>query len=163
MSLYWIDSDGPGGLAITPRPRTGDGQQDEIAGWRAGGVDIVVSLLKPAEVEELGLSNEPELCRRQGMRFVSFPIGDFGVPSSTDEVLALARSLAASIADGKKVAIHCRAGIGRSGTVAACVLACRGIDADTAFAIISRARAISVPETDEQRQWVVRFSERLTQ
>jgi protein-tyrosine phosphatase len=65
------------------------------------------------------------------------------------------------MADGKKVAIHCRASIGRSGMIAACILVCRGIDADTAFAVISQARTVSVPDTDEQRQWVVRFSERL--
>lgn len=32
------------------RPRAGEWLEDEIAGWRAQSVDIVVSLLEPAEI-----------------------------------------------------------------------------------------------------------------
>jgi hypothetical protein len=47
--------------------------------------------------------------------------------------------------------------------IAACVLACLGTDTEAAFAAIRKARGVLVPDTDEQRQWVARFSERLVQ
>src|SRR5215510_13579008 len=99
--IHWIEVPAAGRLAIMARPRAGDWLEDEIAGWRAAGIDIVVSLLEPAEIEELGLHQEPGLCRDQGMEFLSFPIPDRGVPSSASEAAALARHLAAGIAAGK--------------------------------------------------------------
>lgn len=45
-------------------------------------------------------------------------------------------------------------GIGRSGLMAAGVLIQLGITADMAWQRISKARGISVPDTDEQKQWV---------
>jgi protein-tyrosine phosphatase len=163
MSLHWIDLSGRGRLAIAARPRAGHWLADEIAGWRRDAVEVVVSLLEPSEIAELDLREEAELCRRHGLRFVSFPIADRAVPSSMNEAIALARSAARWIAEGRGVAIHCRAGIGRAAMIAACVLVCLGDDADVAFTAIGKARGVSVPDTDEQRQWVSLFGERLVQ
>jgi protein-tyrosine phosphatase len=156
-SLYWIDIKMPGRLAIMPRPRAGDWLVDEIAGWRGEGVDIVVSLLEAEEVGDLELIREAALCGAQRIDFVSFPVRDRGVPASLPETMKLVRRLAAEVAAGKAVAVHCRAGIGRSATIAACVLALSGFDADSAFAAIAAARGLVVPETEAQRQWVVAF------
>jgi hypothetical protein len=52
--IRWIDFPAVGRLAIMPRPRA-DWLDDEIRGWRAQGVDIVVSLLDSEETKELGL------------------------------------------------------------------------------------------------------------
>ncbi len=163
MSLYWIDLPACGRLAIAARPRAGDWLADEVAGWRREGVDIVISLLESSEVAELDLRQEAELCRQEHLRFVSFPIADRAVPSSTNEAIALARSAAQWLGEGKGVVIHCRAGIGRAAMIAACVLVCLGADAGAAFATIAKARGVSVPDTDEQRQWVARLGERLVQ
>jgi len=51
--------------------------------------------------------------------------------------------------------IHCRQGIGRSTVMAVAVLALRGMRAETAFDVIARARGCSVPDTDQQRDWVI--------
>jgi protein-tyrosine phosphatase len=59
---------------------------------------------------------------------------------------------------GKTVAVHCRMGIGRSALIAACLLKSQGIGVDEAFAMISRARGFSVPDTEEQREWVQGFA-----
>jgi len=58
LTVYWIKSHTQSRLAIMPRPRAGDWLDDEIAGWKADGIDIVVSLLEANEVYELGLSQE---------------------------------------------------------------------------------------------------------
>ena len=55
------------------------------------------------------------------------------------------------------VGIHCRAGIGRSGLVAACVLSELGTRTDALFPMLSKARRVSVPDTPEQEAWVRAF------
>jgi len=156
--ICWIDLPVAGRLAIMARPRAGDWLDDEIAGWAAAGIDVVVSLLEPAEVAELGLDREPALCREHGLELISFPISDRGVPPSMREVAALARDLAARIAEGKAVAVHCRAGIGRSSVIAACVMVLAGTEPYASFDLIAAARGTSVPDTDEQRDWVAAFA-----
>lgn len=139
------------------RPRAGDWLDDEISGWRAEGIDVVVSLLEREEVSELDLQREADLCRAQGMEFISFPIPDRGVPSSLREAAALIGSIETRINDGKAVAVHCRAGIGRSSLIAACALVRLGTEATAAFEAISKARGVIVPDTDGQREWVSAF------
>jgi len=160
--LHWIDTPAAGRLAIMARPRAGDWLTDEIAGWKASGLNLVVSLLEQEEVAELGLQLEAELCRAEGIEFVAFPIPDRGVPESSRGAEALGRTIAAGIADGRSIAIHCRAGIGRSSVIAACALICAGIDADSAFASIKGARGVAVPDTDDQRDWVIAFGKELS-
>ena len=96
------------------------------------------------------------------MEFISFPIPDRGVPRSGREAAALARTLAARLGEGKAVAVHCRAGIGRSSLIAACTLVCSGSDPDTAFDSIGKARGLRVPDTDGQRDWVTIFRDGIT-
>ena len=153
--LYWIahESTLPR-LAIMARPRSGDWLGDEVAAWREAGVGTVVSLLEPGEVEELGLEAESGLCRGQGIAFLSFPIADRGVPENLLELMALCRTIAAS---DTAVAIHCRAGIGRSALVVASVLTLAGLEPDAAFRAITIARGLPVPDTEEQREWVGRL------
>ncbi|MFT4110031.1 hypothetical protein, partial [Propionicimonas sp.] len=55
---------------------------------------------------------------------------------------------------GHGVAIHCRAGIGRSSVLAAAVLQLEGVPADEAWNLISHARGLPVPDTDAQRRFV---------
>jgi hypothetical protein len=112
--VHWIEALLAGRLAIVPRPRAGDWLNDEIAGWRAEGIDLVVSLLEPEEVAELDLRGEASVCDEHAIEFVSFPVPDRGVPSSRLAVSALARLLALRVSQGGTAAIHCRAGIGRS-------------------------------------------------
>src|SRR6266508_2956600 len=116
---------------------------------------MVVSLLTQEEVADLDLVQEAALCQAHGLQFFSFPMADRGVPSSRRATLDLVRKLDKTLAEGKNIVIHCRQGIGRSALVAACLLASAGIDAEAAFRRISAARGCLVPETPEQRSWVV--------
>src|SRR5262245_61231239 len=91
--VYWLDLPGSGRLAIMPRPRAGDWLDDEIAGWREQGIDVIVSLLEAEEIAELGLQREAVRCHDFGMEFVSFPIPDSGVPATQREAMALAEAI----------------------------------------------------------------------
>ena len=145
-----------GRLAIMARPRAGDWLELDVAGWKAAGVDLVISLLEPDEVLELGLQREAELCRACGIEFISFPIPDRGVPEIR-QASDIAHSIADDIAGGRSIAVHCRAGIGRSSMMAACAMICLGIEAGEALTSIRAARGVIVPDTEEQRDWVVAF------
>lgn len=155
--LHWIEIRAAGRIAIMARPRADEWLKMEVNEWKNSGVDVVVSLLEHEEVSDLGLQCEAELCRSGGIDFISFPIPDRGLPESRREASQIAQLLAAGMRDGRSIAIHCRAGIGRSSVIAACVLICSGIEAEEALALIRASRGLTVPDTDEQRDWVVAF------
>jgi protein-tyrosine phosphatase len=157
--IYWINGPWPGRLAIMPRPRSGDWLDDEIKSWKMGGVEVVVSLLDDEEVEELGLANEPEIISQAGMEFVAFPIKDREVPESRRVTQEFLRKLESYLTDGRRVAVHCRAGVGRSAMIGAALLALSGMDVDAAFKSIAEARGCPVPDTTEQKKWVERFNQ----
>jgi protein-tyrosine phosphatase len=71
----------------------------------------------------------------------------------------LVGELTDEIASGRKVGIHCRMGIGRSGLVAACVMAWLGVPRDQLFPMLSKARRLEVPDTPEQVRWVLQYLE----
>ncbi len=147
----------PGRLGIMSRPRGGDWLDDEIRRLRQHGVQVLVSLLEPAEVEELDLLREPEVAVSEAIVYLSFPIPDRGVPGDALQFHRLVQEVGDHVASGASVVIHCRAGIGRSSMLAACVLAGRGASLDEAFRILSAARGLPVPDTHEQRDWAERF------
>ncbi|MBX9715223.1 MAG: dual specificity protein phosphatase family protein [Burkholderiaceae bacterium] len=152
--LHWIEI--PGRLAIMARPRADDWLEVDIVEWKMAGVDLVISLLEREEVSDLGLQREAELCRASGIEFVSFPIPDRGVPDLRP-TLEVARSISGDIVGGRSVAVHCRAGIGRSSMIAACAMICSGIEAAEALTLIKTARGVIVPDTEEQHEWIIAF------
>ena len=156
--VYWINGPWPGKLAILARPRGEDWLEDEVVGWKDAGVDVVVSMLTPEENYELGLIDERKLVERHGLTFINFPIGDYSVPTSKNEVRQLVSQLEESLTHGKSVGVHCRQGIGRSSLVAACVLVMSGETPETAFQKITTARGKPVPDTPEQKNWVSAFA-----
>ena len=160
--LFWIPGPWRGSLAVATRPRGGDWLEDEAAGWRRAGLDVVVSLLENEEAAQLDLAHEGDAAEKNGVEFISFPIPDRGVPASTPGVLALLRGIVGALEEGKKVAVHCRQGIGRSGSIAAGVLISSGIGAEKAIEAVSSARGLPVPETPAQLEWIHHLpSERL--
>ena len=157
--IYWIGVPGPGRLAILPRPRGGEWLDEDIRSLRKEGVDVLVSLLERHEVEEFDLEGEAAACATQGIDFVSHPIRDHTAPLRFRETAALVRSLEARMSTGKGIAVHCFAGIGRSGTLAAAILLERGMPLDTVLESLALARGFPVPETAEQHQWLERFAD----
>lgn len=79
----------------------------------------------------------------------SFPIPDFGVPEDRRSFWVFAQDLARRLTEGERLLIHCGAGIGRTGTLAICVLLALGAPLEVATETVEAAG--SVPETQEQR------------
>ncbi len=153
--LYRVETLGTGFIAIMARPELDAGLDAVFAGLVGLGVGQVISLLEPSEAHALGLDGEREAVRAHGMRFESFPIHDMGVPPSVGEFTIATRRVCRQVAGGINTAVHCRAGVGRSGLFAAGVLLHAGYNVDDAFATIGRIRGVNVPETRQQRAWLV--------
>jgi protein-tyrosine phosphatase len=156
--VYWIEGPWHGKLAILARPRGEDWLGDEVEGWKKVGVDIVVSLLTSSEESELGLTSEAEIVKRTGLTYISSPIADYSVPDSKLPMQQLAAELNDQLSRGACIGVHCRQGIGRSSLVAACVLVTSGESPKSAFEHIELARGRSVPDTTEQKDWVISFT-----
>jgi protein-tyrosine phosphatase len=147
---YWINAH----LAIVPRPRGGDWLDDEMQALCLAGIDEIVSMIEPAEAEELGLDQEASSAKRAGMQFVSFPIRDRTTPPDLEQFNRFLSGLEQEVAEGKRIGIHCRGSIGRSSVVAASLLIRAGTRVDEAWRQIEAARGCHVPDTPEQREWV---------
>lgn len=160
-TIYWIDNSGPGRLAILARPQGDNALESEIQGWREAGIDVVVSMLTETDNSYLGLSAEAELCARNGLKFISFPIEDCGVPDSLDATLRLVTDLNDLLTSDKSIGFHCQGCVGRSPLIASCVLISSGMSAESAFGLVREARGCPILE-GRQAEWGRNFARQLS-
>lgn len=57
---------------------------------------------------------------------IHFPIGNFGVPEDKASFLKLAQTIATRLRNGENFLVHCKGGVGRTGTFASCVATALG-------------------------------------
>ncbi len=152
---FAIPVEAPGRLCVMPCPTAADFETLTDLG-----VNTVVSMLPEDEARSLGMADEAALCGARSIAFVSHPIKDFGLPD-LQCFGGLIADLTARINAGASVAVHCRAGIGRSGMVAACILVALGNSTAEATAQVSKARGVSIPDTVEQARFVSSFAQSL--
>jgi protein-tyrosine phosphatase len=155
--VLWIEAAPPVPLAIVLCPYGGRNLEGELRAIAQSGVEILVSLLEPAEADWLGLGEEGPLAEQLGMRFLSFPIQDVHVPANLPAFRAFVAGLAARLRAGERIGMHCRGSIGRAPLTAACTLIHLGWDAEDALAAIETARGHPIPDTDEQLRWVLKY------
>ncbi len=97
------------------------------------------------------------------VHYVRKPIPDHGVPRANEHMAQIQAEIDAALARGRRVYVHCRAGIGRTGIAVACHLIGRGLSADAALVRLNelwqgneRSRTWpDVPETDLQRDYIL--------
>ncbi|MEM9057632.1 MAG: protein-tyrosine phosphatase family protein, partial [Pseudomonadota bacterium] len=93
-----------------------------------------------------------------GMRFTHFPIPDFGTPD-LEAATALVRDIVGDLGRGQRLVMHCFAGLGRAGTIAACVLVATGLEAGEAIRQVRSARPGAI-QTDGQQRFIAAFADR---
>jgi protein-tyrosine phosphatase len=152
--VHWITNPEDGGLAIMPHPRGDEWLSDELASLREQGATLIVSLLEKEQAEGLGLADEEQACATAGLRFRHFPIVDHDVPPLEKATFDFIKELAGEVRAGEGVAVHCMAGIGRSGLICCAVLVALGLVPVEAMRVASEARGLAVPETEEQCLWL---------
>ena len=149
---YWINDQ----LAIVLRPWGDDYLDNEMLALRAAGIDIVVSMLQKDEARDLGLAEEEISANRAGLLFANFAIPDGGVPLDKQSFQEFLATLEKHLANGRRIAIHCRGSIGRAPLTTASLLIRSGIPPESAWQQIAISRDCPVPDTEEQREWVDR-------
>jgi protein-tyrosine phosphatase len=112
-------------------------------------------MLTEEESKELGLGKESEYCEGTAITFVNLPIPDRSVPSDTNDFLRAIEQLAQLVREGRFVGVRCRASIGRSSVLAVSILVRLGWQANDVLAAVESARGCLIPDTPEQREWVI--------
>lgn len=158
-TLWTVRTEGGGQVSITPRPRPDEWLDLDLRLLRESGVDDLVSALTGPEADELGLGAEQATAGGAGLGFHRLPITDMHVPGDTRAFLAMLGPVADRVRDGRHVAVHCRASIGRSGIIASLLLTLNGWDPQDAMTHLSALRDRTVPETADQRAWVLAAAE----
>jgi protein-tyrosine phosphatase len=156
-NVLWIEGSEPPGLAIILRPRGGGELKEDLADIKRSGVQTLVSLLEANEARWLGLEDEGRFAEEAGMNFLNYPILDVHVPNDVNAFRKFVAGLADRLRSGERIGVHCRGSIGRSTVTAACILIHLGWKAKRALGAIQKARGCRVPDTAEQRRWILKY------
>ena len=113
------------------------------------GATVVVCLNEAAELEERYPDYVDWL--RSDPRALWHPIPDLHAPPLA-EARDLLRRLGELVTSGETLLVHCGAGVGRAGTVAAGLLLTLGVPAEDALATVAAHRALAGPEAGPQRE-----------
>ena len=101
--------------------------------------------------------HDPARLRQHGLTENHLPVRDFTAPSP-EQLAAGVAAIEQAVAEGKKVAVHCGGGLGRTGTLLACYLVRCGMTSDDAIAQIRAIRPGSV-ETRAQADAVMAYAQ----
>jgi len=134
---------------------------------RTLGVDWIGDL---SNIDEcVGYAAEyPGLLANFGIEHHRFGLPDHTIPADTTVVTAALDALDAALGANRRVYLHCRAGIGRTGLLLGCWLTRQGLQGEAALARLNELWSVSrlastwprIPETDQQAQYVLEWQER---
>ena len=146
----------PGSLWLASMPGRFETWAEFNAERKQIGLTLVVCLTPREEVAH----DAPEYHRaivegKLPFRWLHVPMGNFGLPADMSAFHAAIGQVVDALRGGESVLLHCAAGIGRTGTAAACVLKHLGLP--TAQALQRVREAGSNPETALQSGLVERF------
>jgi len=139
----------PGELAAMPLPGRDRPLDQDAAFLQQEGIRVLVSLTEtPPDSEVLAARTIDQL---------HIPVQDF-TPPTIEQMIEFVAVVEDSVTAGKPVGVHCTAGLGRSGTLAAVYLVAGGTQADQAIATVRRLRPGSI-ETAAQEDAVWSYAE----
>lgn len=106
------------------------------------GAAALVTLLDDFELSTLGVKDLPNKAKQLNIQWRHLPIGTMNLPDDAfEEKWALVSPLLRQLLqDGKRIVIHCKEGISRSGLIAARMLIEFGIEPENAINLIRQAR-----------------------
>jgi Tyrosine phosphatase family len=156
-----LPSDTPGKLLLSGMPGRAQPWHQFVAESQANHLSLVVCLTPAGEMEELSppyaqavRSGEAPFGEPSagGTGWMLLPAPNYGVPIDPTAFASGIHAITSRLQAGQTVLLHCAAGMGRTGSAAACVLKHLGLDTAEALA---RVRATgSNPENAAQSGWV---------
>jgi len=131
-----------GALLLSAHPASQGDPASALAAYRAADVRLLISLPPSEELVALGLGDIAGDCAALGIGWAHCPINDFEPPGSPFEAAwrEVASRVHALLDAGETIALHCRAGLGRTGTVAGLILIERGLTPVEAIRQVRHAR-----------------------
>lgn len=160
-----------GWLALTLAP--GKKTQGTYVRWdRSLGADLdrlielgattLVPLLTDDELERLKIPALIPEAEQRGLVVRRFPFHDGGIPTSLAETRKLVLELVARVFNQQeRVVVHCNGGLGRAGTIGACVLleSHRVNTVDEAIARVREVRGARAIETAAQERFIAEYAQ----
>lgn len=122
--------------------------EDDLDFLREQGIALLVSLTVTP--------TDPDAVIAAGMQPVHLPIEDFHAPTP-EQQLTFVEGMALAVERGDKVAVHCTAGLGRTGTMLATWFVAKGMAPEAAIDQIRSLRPGSI-ETEEQEMSIYDFA-----
>jgi hypothetical protein len=155
--LWWVV---PGVLAGMPMPYVhaerrlnGEGAlnayEDELPELYVAGIRAIVSLLN--------IPSDAAVFESAGFSFICLPVPDGGAPT-LEQATEFVRFVDQQRAIGRAIAVHCEAGLGRTGTMLAAYLIAHGETAEKAIHRIREVERVAV-ETPRQLAFLQDFAE----
>jgi len=169
IQVAWLPLTQPGrvGLTLAPgkqapsaysgRPWRRDLAADLDRLARVYAVTTLVCLMEDHELHACGIAGLETAAGARGITFLRLPIPDGGIPADRDAVRTLVAEVAGRAQAGSHTAIHCRGGLGRTGTIAGVLLRTLGFGVDEALAALHDARGPACPETAAQIAYITRY------
>jgi len=133
----------------------------DIAGFQEWGATGIVTLNQEEELHGLGLGDLGHQLMEAGFSWRHLPIEDMNVPEPEfeDTWQIESQQICASLAAGERIVIHCLAGLGRTGMIAARLLVDMGMGPERAIIEVRRVRARAI-QTTAQADYVHQFGKK---
>jgi ADP-ribosyl-[dinitrogen reductase] hydrolase len=147
-AIGWGAGGGEIGMTLCPgKKEPGRWDRDleaDLQTIRQWGASTLVTLLEPHEFGFLAVERLPERARALGLEWHHLPIPAGSAPSASFERLWLhsGAMLKTRLRRGERILIHCRGGLGRTGTVAAKLLIEVGLAPRDAINRVRAARPV---------------------
>ena len=127
----------------------------DLQACREWGASGIVTFNLHDELEGLGVGDLGHHFMESGFWWRQLPITDMNVPDEAfEEVWAVeGRQIRASLVAGERVILHCLAGLGRTGMIAARLLVEMGMSPELAVAEVRKVRPRAI-QTDDQEKYV---------
>lgn len=147
------------GMSQLPGKQWSDGERVhkrsipvDIAAIVDAKVGLVISLLETWEYEATKTNALPVDLAYAGIAVKLYPIVDRSIPTNLQTFDVLIREILDNLYQGRaNVLVHCKAGVGRTGLVASCVLIRDGVSAKDAIDTVQATREGTITNEFQQR------------